>query len=141
MVAKLQFDPQPDFNNLLLSSIMDELNNLDKDLGNVILNFIQRKGIEKHEISDRIETFADALEEIFGPGSAVIERAIIENLKSRLELIRDVKIEERLFDFIITSIEQQVGRYKDIYSFKDRAEVVRYAFITCIKLLELRGRF
>lgn len=140
MSTKLQSSFKSTFNEILLSSIINGLESFNKGMSNVVINFIREsKGIELQEIPNCIETFVDSLEEIFGLGSVVIERIIFENIEKEFQLMQESG-EYSFFDSTVANIKEQVERNKGIYNLKDRVEIVKHAFIMCVKLLELREK-
>ena len=74
-----------DFEKLLIEAVDEGLSSLG-DSGQEAIYFHLKSTfeIEKHEIPDKIEAFAKALEEIFGGGAKLIQIRIIEALHERV---------------------------------------------------------
>lgn len=88
--AQSQFDDQKarDFDSVLLGTIEDVLRRVFSDLSvELILQHVERgRALKREEIPTRVAAFALALHEIFGEGSALLERSILGCLHSRLGL-------------------------------------------------------
>lgn len=80
---------QSKFNQLLLDSIVEGLNELGEDMYKTISYHIeQKKGLSEDEFVTNIEIFLDGLEEIFGEGFEVIETLVLERLASKVGVLK-----------------------------------------------------
>ena len=73
--------PNPRFRRLLLEAVDDALSSLGDSVRQAIYFHLERKfNIKKQEIPNKIEEFADAIEEIFGLGAKLVEIRIMKSL-------------------------------------------------------------
>ncbi len=74
-----------DFEELLIDAVDQELSGLGNDAKKATYSCLKSTfGIKKHEIPDKIEEFAIALERIFGAGAKALEIRIIEAVCRRV---------------------------------------------------------
>ena len=79
--------------NLLLDAVDETLRHIFKEEGaKVISNFLENKcDLKREEIGEKAEDFSAGLERFLGSAAPVIEKMILKNLYSKLEL----KFEEK----------------------------------------------
>jgi hypothetical protein len=74
------------FEKLLIEAVDEGLSSMGESGKEAIYFYLTSVfEIEKHEIPDKIEAFADALEELFGAGARLIEIRIIAALHQRVD--------------------------------------------------------
>jgi len=74
-----------DFDKLLLEAVDDGLTSLGSSAKQTIYSYLERKfNIAKQDVPDRIEEFANAIEEIFGVGAHLIEIQIMKSLYGKV---------------------------------------------------------
>jgi len=75
-----------DFEKLLIEAVDEGLSSMGESGKEAIYFYLKSVfEIEKHEIPDKIEAFANALEELFGAGARLIEIRIIAALHERVD--------------------------------------------------------
>lgn len=79
--------PQNNFSKALLSAVEESLSSLGDSPKQAILFHLESSfKIKKEHIPENITEFAKALEKIFGPGAAYIEKLIVKCLYEKLGL-------------------------------------------------------
>jgi nucleoside-diphosphate-sugar epimerase len=91
--------------------VMDAVENVFSSLGEsckqaIYFHLENRYNIGKKEIPERIEDFADALEEIFGSGAKLIEIEIIKLLFSKVQTFKYSPKQE---DLLFTNYLKRLG--------------------------------
>ena len=80
-LEKESTQPNPRFRRLLLEAVDEALSSLGDSVRQAIYFHLERKfNIKKQEIPNKIEEFADAIEEIFGLGAKLLEIRIMKSL-------------------------------------------------------------
>lgn len=73
------------FKKLLLEAVDEGLSSLGDSSKHAIYYYLKKTfKIKKQDIPDRIEEFVKAIEEIFGPGSKILEIRIMKNLYEKV---------------------------------------------------------
>lgn len=73
--------PESDFETLLLLAVDQALSSLGESSKHAIYFYLDRNfSIEKHEIPNKIESFKEALEDVFGVGASFLEVMIMKQL-------------------------------------------------------------
>jgi len=84
LVDHALFDPLDAGENLVMSLIEDGLDALGENIGRVILYHIETNySLKRHQIAKRLDLFTEALRDIFGEGSLMIERLIVETISRK----------------------------------------------------------
>ena len=76
-----------DFDKFFIEAVDEGLNSLGEGGRQMIFFHLENSySIKKHDIPKKPETFAAALEEIFGEGALILEKLIAKSLYSKLGL-------------------------------------------------------
>lgn len=87
-----------DFNQTLLEAVDHALLSLGESPRQAVYYHLNKSfKLQREEIPDVTNEFSQALNTIFGPGAEVIEKIIVRNLYSRLNLNFE---EKRCFEFV-----------------------------------------
>lgn len=98
-------EKEEDFEKLFIEAIdeaVDEGLNVLAESGKQMLFFHLEKNcsINRHDIPQKPEAFAAGLEKIFGVGASILEKIILKNLYSKLELKYEDKKNYTFEDYI-----------------------------------------
>jgi hypothetical protein len=86
-----------DFKRVLIEAVDNGLLTLGESPRSAIYFHLERNlHLKREEIPEKVEKFLEGLENIFGPGSRVVEKVIVKDLYSRLGLEFE---EKRNFEF------------------------------------------
>ncbi len=104
------------FKTALLDAIDESLNKiLGETSTQFIYSFLKRHHLKREDMPDNLEGLQFVLEKIFGLGAYVIEKAILENLYSRLSLEEEKKCVQyenpEQFNFVtyVTSLKKSTS--------------------------------
>jgi hypothetical protein len=89
-------------NNLLLDAVDETLRHIFKEEGaKVILDFLENKcNLRRKEIGEKPEYFSAGLERFLGSAAPVMEKMILKNLYSKLELKFEEKESYKFSDYV-----------------------------------------
>ena len=88
--------------NLLLDAVDETLRHIFKEEGaKVISNFLENKcDLKREEIGEKAEDFSAGLERFLGSAAPVIEKMVLKNLYSKLELKFEEKEGYKFSDYV-----------------------------------------
>ena len=119
-----------DFDKLLLEAVDEALVALGDSVKQAVYFHLEKSfGIKKKEIPNRIRTFAQAVENIFGPGAYYLESSIIKQLYERVGVVFEWN-ESKPFGFA-----DYVAEAKKVFQEKNRVKVIEE-----VKSLDERAR-
>lgn len=91
--------PNKSFKTILLEAVDEGLSYLGKSAKQNVYHHLKHYyGIKEKEIPEKIEEFEKALNDIFGPGSKILQIKIMEKLHQKVK--REIKIPNNELRFI-----------------------------------------
>ncbi len=95
------------FKKVLIEAVDNGLLTLGKSPRSAIYFRLEKNWqLKREEIPEKVEKFLKGLENIFGPGSRVVEKAIAEDLFKRLGLEFEEKMNFEFQDYVKQALKQ-----------------------------------
>jgi hypothetical protein len=96
-----------DFKKVFIEAVDNGLLTLGESPRSAIYFHLERNWqLKREEIPEKVESFLEGLENIFGPGSRVVERIIVKNLYTRLGLKFEEKRNFEFQDYVKQALKQ-----------------------------------
>jgi len=96
-----------DFKKVLIAAVDNGLLTLGESPRSAIYFHLERNlKLKKEEIPEKVEKFLEGLENIFGPGSRVVERVIVKDLYVRLGLEFEEKKNFEFQDYVKLALKR-----------------------------------
>jgi len=98
---------QKDFKRVLIEAVDNGLLAFGDSPRSAIYFHLERSlKLRREEIPEKVERFLEGLENIFGPGSRVVEKVIVRDLYSRLGLEFEEKRNFEFQDYVRQALKQ-----------------------------------
>jgi hypothetical protein len=96
-------------NSLLLEAIDQGMELLgDRSVKHAFYHHIEKRGVRRDEIAEKLELFHRALIDLFGVGSRIIERRIARIFFQRLDSSFKEREEWTLIDYVMDAREKRI---------------------------------
>lgn len=96
-----------DFKKVFIEAVDNGLLALGESPRNAIYFHLERNlKLKKEEIPEKVEKFLEGLENIFGPGSRIVEKVIVKDLYTRLGLEFEEKKNFEFQDYVRQALKK-----------------------------------